>query len=171
MTHARRVLPPGRQHGAVGRCGVAVDGVAAAHPQGAAGRGRPSRCGGQGIPASPAVAGGLQGHVSTKVLTVLLGVAGGPGRGFGLEGQPLRRARRARGRQPKVLRGAEGWHHCQRPDTVRPSSCLCSACAACAAVLTQHQAWSDGRCLLQGAAGVAGARRCACWAWRRRCWA
>lgn len=98
-------------------------------------------------------------------------LAGGPGRGFGLAGQPLRRARRARGGQPKVLRGAEGWYHCQRPDTVRSSSCLCIAGAGCAAVLTQHQAWSDVRGLLQSAAGVAGARRYACWGRRRRCWA
>ena len=48
-----------------------------------------------------------------------------------------------------------------------------AACAAMALPVPQSSpstSWSDGRGLLHSAAGVAGARRYACWAWRRRCW-
>ena len=172
MTHARRAPPPGRQHGAVGQCGVAADGVAAARPQGAAGRGRPSRCGGQGIQQARPVAGGLQGHASTEVLTVPLCIAsqGGRGGASGSRGSPSG-GRGGRGG------GSRRFSEAPKDGIVANDQIPCVPAAACAAMAlpvpqsSPSTSWSDRRGLLHSAAGVAGARRYACWAWKRRCWA
>ena len=170
--HARRAPPLGRQHGAVGQCGAAVDEVAALRPQGAAGRGRPSRCGGQGSQRARPVAGALQGHVSAKVLTPLgAAVQGGRGGASGSRGSPSG-GRGGRGG------GSRRFSEAPKDGIIANDQIPCVPAAACAALAlpapqsspsTRPGRTCEASC--KAAAGVAGARRYACWAWRRRCWA